>query len=96
MSNLMENMSGFMQNPYVSATLVLFLILYSSLARPDLPDFIMNLFNNAIFRMLILFLIAYIAANNVQVAILVAIGFTVTMMLLSERKMAENFVAFNR
>jgi len=89
-------MSDFMQNPYVSATLVLFLILYSSLARPDLPDFVMSLFNNAIFRMLMLFLIAYIAVANVQVAILVAIGFTITMMLLSERKMAENFVAFHR
>lgn len=85
-----------MQNPYVSATLVLFLILYSALARPDLPDFIMNLFNNAIFRLLILFLIAYFAAKNVQVAILVAIGFTITMNLLSERKMAENFVAFHQ
>ena len=93
---MMENMSDFMQNPYVSATLVLFLILYSSLARPDLPDFVMSLFNNAIFRMLMLFLIAYIAVANVQVAILVAIGFTITMMLLSERKMAENFVAFHR
>ena len=93
---MFDNATDIMQNPYVSATLVLFLILYSSLARPDLPDFIMNLFNNAIFRMLILFLIAYLAAKNVQVAILVAIGFTVTMMLLSERKMAENFVAYQQ
>jgi hypothetical protein len=92
--NLTNTVTDFLQNPYVSATLTLFLVLYGGLAKPDLPDFILDLFDNAIFRMLVLFLIAYTASNNPQVAILVAIAFTITMNLLSERKMAEGFMAY--
>jgi len=90
----MDIVTQYLQNPYVSATLTLFLVLYGALARPDLPDFVMDLFDNALFRMLVLYLIAYTASNNPQVAILVAVGFTLTMNLLSERKMAEGFMAY--
>lgn len=90
----MDIVTQYLRNPYVSATLTLFLVLYGALARPDLPDFVMDLFDNALFRMLVLFLIAYTASNNPQVAILVAVGFTLTMNLLSERKMAEGFMAY--
>tara|TARA_R100001163_G_C5068360_1_gene208491 strand:+ start:7248 stop:7523 length:276 start_codon:yes stop_codon:yes gene_type:complete len=90
----MDTVTQYLQNPYVSATLTIFLVLYGALARPDLPDFVMDLFDNALFRMLVLFLIAYTASTNLQVAMLVAVGFTLTMNLLSERKMAEGFMAY--
>jgi hypothetical protein len=90
----MDVVTQYLQNPYVSATLTLFLVLYGGLARPDLPDFVMDLFDNAIFRMLVLFLIAYTASNNPQIAIMVAVAFTLTMNLLSEKKMAEGFMAY--
>jgi len=91
----MDQVTDFLQNPYVSAPLTLFLILYGALARPDLPDFIMDLFDSAIFRMLILFLIAFTASKNPQIAIIVAVVFTLTMNLLSEKKMAEGFMAYS-
>ena len=54
----MDQVTNFLQNPYVSAGLTLFLVLYGGMAKPDLPDFVMDLFDNAIFRVLVLFLIA--------------------------------------
>lgn len=90
----MDRLTQALQNPYVSATLTLFLVLYGGLAKPDLPDFVMDLFDNALFRVLVLFLIAFTASKNAQVALLIAVGFTVTMNLLSERKMAEGFMAY--
>lgn len=93
----MEQLDQFamtLQNPYVAAPLTLFLVLYGGMAKPDLPDPILNLFDNAFFRVLVLFLIAFTATKNAQVALMVAVAFTVTMNLLSEKKMVEGFMAY--
>lgn len=92
----MDTLTNYLSDPYVSAALTLFLVLYGAMARPDLPDFVSQLFDNAIFRMGVLFLIAYTSSKNIQVALLVAVGFTVTMQLLSERKIAEGFMAYQQ
>ena len=44
-------------NPYLSTALTLFLVLYAGLAAPNLPHFIASLFENPLFKFLILFLI---------------------------------------
>lgn len=80
-------------NTYVSAAVTLFLILYASLARPQLPVFIAKLFDNPLFRLLVLFGIAFMASRNFQVALLVSVAFTVTMNLLNEQKIVEGFMA---
>lgn len=90
----MDQLNNLMQNPYFSAALTLFLVLYGALARPDLPDYVMNLFENPFFRVLVLVLIAFTATKNLQVALISAVVFTLTMNLVSERKMAEGFMAY--
>lgn|SRR3989338_8143965 len=86
-------MIDFLNNQYVTAVLTLFLILYSSLARPQLPLFVAELFNYTAFRLVILFLVVYlIGKQNTQVALLVAVAFSVTMLLISEQKIAEGFI----
>jgi len=90
----MDTFTEYLRDPYVSAVLTLFLVLYGGLAKPNLPDFITDLFENPLFRMLVLFLIAYTSSQNIQVALLVAVGFTLTMQLVSERKIAEGFMAY--
>jgi hypothetical protein len=80
-------------NSYLTAALTVFVILYGALAAPKLPSFIANLFNNAIFRLLCLFTIAWIASKNAQVAIIVAVVFTLIMSLLNTQQMAEGFIA---
>ena len=91
----MDQVTQVLQNPYFSAALTLFLVLYGAMACPDLPDAVVGFFDNAIFRVLVLFLIAFTASKNAQIALLVAVGFTLTMNLLSERKMVESFMAYN-
>lgn len=91
----MDTVTQVLQNQYVTAVLTLFLVLYGGLAKPDLPEFILDLFDSAVFRVLVLFLIAFTASRNYQVALLVAVGFTLTMNLLNERKMAEGFMAYH-
>ena len=93
MDSVQKSATSFILNPYVSATLTLFLILYGSLAAPQLPVSVMNLFDNAGFRLLVLVGIAFFANRNLQVALLVAIVFIITMNVLNEQRIVEGFLA---
>jgi hypothetical protein len=83
---------GILSNVYVNSFLTLFLIMYASLARPQLPNFLMDLFDNWAFRLVFMTGLAFLASRNIQAAILVAVAFTVTMNLLSEQKIVEGFL----
>jgi hypothetical protein len=72
-----------LQERYINTAVYLFLILYAGLAAPKLPSYVSNLFNNAVFRLVVLFLIAYLSSKNVEAAILVSVGLVVTMMTLN-------------
>lgn len=88
----MQAINRLLENQYVSATLTLFLALYAILARPVLPPFLANLFENPLFRLFVLFLVAWTASRNAALSLMIAIAFTVTMNLLSEQRIAEGFV----
>lgn len=81
-----------LNNNYVKAGAALFLVLYSSLARPQLPQFVMDLFDNSIFRLAVLTLVVFMGNGNIQIALLTAVAFTITMSMLNEQKIAEGFV----
>jgi hypothetical protein len=87
------NLQTLLANPYVASGLSLFLALYAGLARPQLPDFIARAFENPVFRVAVLFLIAYMGNKNVQVSLMVAVAFVVTMNLLNEQRVAEGFMS---
>jgi len=93
MDALTSRLNQALANPNISAALTLFLVLYGGLAKPTLPDWLADLFDSAIFRFLVLSLIAFTATNNSQIALITALVFTITMNLLSERKTAETFLA---
>lgn len=92
----LAKLSNLANNTYVTASASLFLMLYAGMARPQLPEFVAKLFNDAIFRVFILSLVVFMGGQNIQVSILIAIAFTVTMNLLNEQKIAEGFVSKRR
>lgn len=84
MDKLNNVLSVLRTNPYASATTSLFLVLYAGLAAPALPASIAGLFEHSVFKLLILVLIlVLLKGQNVTVALLVAIGFVVSMGTLS-------------
>jgi type IV secretory pathway VirB3-like protein len=93
MNNLGTLGTTLLKNDYVSASLSLFLALYAGLARPQLPAFIADLFENALFKILILTLVVYISSKNLQLALMIAVAFTITMNLLNEQRIAEGFIS---
>jgi hypothetical protein len=91
-----------LNNPYVSSTLVLILVLYGSLARPKLPKTVHKVFENPIFQIVLFSLIVYRGNHNPQLAVVVATVFMVIMNLITEQKMkqsveqVENFHVYRR
>ena len=96
MASLVQNLSRAISGntlTYAAAGANLFLVLYASMARPQLPDFVVGLFDNMFFRLFVLTLVVYMSNQNLSVSIMVAVAFTVTMNLLNEQKIAEGFVS---
>ena len=85
-------LQNLLANQWFSAALTLFLVLYGGMAGPKLPDFLADLFENALFRLLVLFLIAYTASRNTTVALATSVVFGLIMTYLSEMRMAEGFM----
>ena len=79
------------KSPELFAFVSMFLVLYGGLAKPKLPYVLRQMFENALFRVGILFLILWRSNKNTSLSIMLAIGFTVTMQLLNEEKSKEKF-----
>lgn len=93
LDSINNGLTSLLQNQWFTAFASLFLILYASLARPDLPLWVARLFDNPFFRLFVLFSIAYAASKNVTIAVVTAITFAVVMSLLSEQRLREGFLA---
>lgn len=89
--NLINPVLRKLENPYVMGTVSIFLVLYGALVKPELPNFIKNLFNNSIFKVCYIFLLSFIADKNISVAIVVAFIFMICFGLLSEFQVQESF-----
>jgi hypothetical protein len=91
LSNIMNNFDQLMLNPYFSTIITIILSVYAALASPKLPSYFKKLFDNSIFKILIISFIGYRANKNPQLSLLVAICFVVTLNFLSEQENKEAF-----
>lgn len=73
-----------LDNKYVAGTVRLFLILYAGLIAPKLPLGLAKLFQNGVFKVVVLFLIVYVGMKDPTIALLVAVGFTISMVALNK------------
>lgn len=83
------NWLSFLDNEYISGALIIFLIVYASYAAPQLPPYILKLFDNPLFKLLIFFLIVYSAKKNPTVALVAAVGLMVTIHALNKLKLDQ-------
>lgn len=72
------------RNKLVSSVIMLLLILYAGLAAPALPASVAALFDNEIFKVAVLFFLLAVRNYNPTVALLVAVGFVLSMQTLSK------------
>ena len=90
-----NNSLSFLDSPIASNLLKLILLLYAGVAAPKLPDYMAELFENVFFRIAFLFLIMWTGNKDPAFALLVAVGFVISMNALSGRKLLEAFAASN-
>ena len=84
-----------LQNKYVVAFLVLFIFMYGPKLHPTLPDSIRNLFNNKVFKILILFLIVYLSNRDLSLSLTLIIIYIVLNQVINYVRSVENFVTIN-
>jgi len=59
--------------------MIVFLILYIAYLNPDMSKDLKNIFNNTIFKMILLFFIVYISHSNLYLALLLTLAFVLTL-----------------
>jgi len=68
------------------------LSVYAVFAAPAIPNQLRNLFENRIFRFIMIFVIAYFAGNrNPQIALISALAFLFIMNLITDNTMGETY-----
>jgi len=88
-------LENILENQYISTSLAVFLVLYGGLAAPKLPSSMTKLFSNPIFRMFIIFLIAYTSSKNHSIALVATIVLILIMQESNEEKQNEVQVSNN-
>jgi hypothetical protein len=83
LNNKLKGYLSFLDNKYVAATLAIFLILYAGYAAPKLPASIAKLFDYEIFKLLIIFLIAFTSSKSPMLSILIALAFVLSLQTLN-------------
>ena len=84
-----KNLSWVHQNKYVLPVLSLFLGMYAALARPTLPNFIGKLFENPIFRLVMITYIIYRGNEDPQLALMIAAAFLITMHMINKKQVEK-------
>lgn len=85
------NPKTYIKNMYLFGILSLFLTMYGPRLHPKLPDGLRAMFNNRIFRAIVIFLIAYISSSDIQTSMVMSIVFLITMNLFHTSKLLEKF-----
>ena len=86
-----ENL-GFLDEPVMASALKLALVLYAGMAAPQLPYWVLDMFDYVLFRIAVLFLVVWTSNKDPTVALLLAIGLIVTMNSLAGRRPFETFL----
>lgn len=69
----------------------MFSLMYAVQIRPSLPPFVMNLFQNPFFRVIVLFLVVVRGQKDPQFSLVVAISFVMVMNIVNECVLKEKF-----
>jgi TolA-binding protein len=90
LSDNVNKILGFVEsNKILSTVLAMFLVLYAAMAAPKLPKAVAKIFDNTLFKLGYMFLIAYLATKDPSVAIITATALLITIQTLAKRDVAD-------
>ena len=85
MNTILNAIDNVLNNKTFSVIISLLLVLYAGLAAPALPNQVILFFDTAVGKVLFLFLIGFVASRNVQVALMVAVAYVITLHIANQR-----------
>ena len=85
----------FLENKYSLAIISILSGLYAAQIRPTLPTVVMDLFQNPIFRVLILFLVVLRSYKDPQFSLIIAVSFLLIMNIVNEQLFKDTFTNIN-
>jgi hypothetical protein len=85
----------FLENKYSLAIISILSGLYAAQIRPTLPTVVMDLFQNPIFRVLILFLVVVRSYKDPQFSLIIAVSFLLIMNIVNEQLFKDTFTNIN-
>jgi hypothetical protein len=89
-------MTNLLSNKYVSGFVSVLIALYAVFIAPALPNKVLQFFDTPIGRLFFIFLAAYLASEgNTQVALMVSIALTISLMALEKKTLEESFLQRN-
>ena len=92
-SRVLQPIASVFENKTVTVVASMLLALYAGLAAPSLPNSVIVFFDSLAGRLLFIFLIAFVASQNVQVALMIAVAYVLILHVLNQRY-AENFANY--
>lgn len=84
------------KSPILYGLIAMFLAVYGPRLHPALPASVRNLFNNSIFRFIVIVIIIYISSRDLYISLIIAIGFLVVISLANMIDIRENLMIYNQ
>lgn len=81
-----------LKHKYLNLLVVLLIALYAGMAAPALPNIVISAVDSTVGKLVFLFLIGFVASRNIQVALMVAVAFVVTLHVANSRA-TERFIS---
>ena len=93
LTGLAEKVNTMLDDKTTSVVVSLVLALYAGLAAPKLPDSVVKFFDTMLGKVIFIFLIAFVSSKNVQIALMIAVAYVVTLHIANKRA-TEEYINF--
>jgi hypothetical protein len=91
--DVLDRVNSMLDSQTVTTVVSLLLALYAALVAPALPNSVILLFDTIPGKVLLLFLIGFTASRNIQVALMIAVAFVITLHIINKR-VTEQYINF--
>lgn len=91
LNSVKKNSQEILRNPYILGLLTLFTVSYAGLVVPELKPESLRVLQSTEFRILAVFLIAYLSSHNFHLSLIVAVSFVLILKHITDKEIMENF-----
>lgn len=79
LTNLDSKVDSFINDQYISSSIILFIAFYTCMIAPKLPEQVVSVMKSQLFNLIILIIIVYVTTKNYVIGIVATIAYLVTL-----------------